>query len=237
MKARRLLNILLGLGLASPLPAGEIHGTVVVNRRLTKRVVAQALDTYARGMSAPTAGREDRDPLAYERTHTVVYLEGEPEHPGPRIVKSMRQENRVFDPDLVVVPAGSIVSFPNMDPIFHNVFSLSHTKSFDLGNYSKGQTRTVTFVQPGIVLVNCRIHTNMGAVVVVTPNRFYAVPDAEGRFAIPDVPSGRYTIVAWHKSAGFLSKEVTVAGGAPSTVEFLVPLGENESAQISAARR
>ena len=73
------------------------------------------------------------------------------------------------------------------------ILSLSKAKSFDLGNYSKGQTRMVRFTKPGIVLVNCRLHTNMSAVVVVAPNRFYASPE-KGRFTIPDVPAGKY---AW----------------------------------------
>jgi hypothetical protein len=149
----------------------------------------------------------------------------------------MQQENGAFGPDLIVLPAGSSVAFPNMDPIFYNVFSLSRAKSFDLGNYSKGQMRTVTFLKPGIVLVNCRLHTSMSAVVVVIPNRFYASPDGKGRFEIPDVPAGRYTVTAWHKTAGFLRKKVGVADGGPTNVDFLVPLAGPDEAGLSVARR
>jgi plastocyanin len=226
---------MLALGLFYSLTAGEIRGVITVKRQLTKRVAAPLLDTYERGVAVPIAV-EDEGPLVYERTHTVVYVEGD--FPATRsITKGMQQENRAFGPDLVVVPAGSSVSFPNMDPIFHNVFSLSKTKSFDLGNYSKGQTRTVTFSRAGIVLVNCRLHTNMSAVIVVTPSRFYASPDEKGRFAIPDVPAGRYTVAAWHKAAGFLRKEVTVVEGVPSSVDFLVPLTGPDEPRLSAARR
>jgi plastocyanin len=229
------MSFILAAGLLHPLPAGEIRGVITVKRKLTKRVAAPSLDTYERGVAVPIAVEEE-DPLVYERTHTVVYLEGE--LPAAALVtKKMQQENRVFGPDLVVLPAGSSVSFPNMDPIFHNVFSLSKAKSFDLGNYSKGQTRTVTFPKPGIVLVNCRLHTNMSAVVVVTPNRFYASPDEKGRFAIPDVPPGRYTVTAWHKAAGFLRKDITVADGEPSSVDFLVPLSGPDNPGLSVARR
>ncbi len=226
---------MLGLGLVCPLPAGEIRGLITVKRKLTKRFAAPSLDTYERGATVPIA-LEDDDPFVYERTHTVVYIEGEIATAAP-IAKDMRQENRTFGPDLVVVPVGSSVSFPNMDPIFHNVFSLSKAKSFDLGNYSKGQTRMVRFTKPGIVLVNCRLHTNMSAVVVVAPNRFYASPDEKGRFTIPDVPAGKYTVAAWHKAAGFLRKEVTVADGAPSNVDFLVPLGDASEPRLSAKRQ
>ena len=85
----------------------------------------------------------------------VVYLEGGPAPASVRaepVTAEMEQQNRRFSPDLVVIPAGSSVSFPNFDPIFHNVFSLSKAKSFDLGNYSKGQTRMVTFPSRGLSL-------------------------------------------------------------------------------------
>lgn len=166
----------------------------------------------------------------------MIYLEGE--FPASSaITKDMQQENRAFGPDLVVVPVGSSVSFPNMDPIFHNVFSLSKTKSFDLGNYSKGQTRSVKFTKSGIVLVNCRLHTNMSAVVVVVPSQFYASPDEKGRYTIQDVPPGRFTVTAWHKATGFLRKDVTVVNGAPASVDFLVPLGDTNEPRLSSAQR
>jgi plastocyanin len=229
------MSLMLALGLLNPLSSGEIRGVITVKRKLTKRVAAPSLDTYERGVAVPIAVEEE-DPLVYERTHTVVYLEGELPA-AAAVTKKMQQENRAFGPDLLVLPAGSSVSFPNMDPIFHNVFSLSRAKSFDLGNYSKGQTRTVTFAKPGIVLVNCRLHTNMSAVVVITPNRFYASPDENGRFDIPEIPPGRYTVTAWHKAAGFLRKEVTVDNRAPASVDFLVPLGGPDDPRLSVARR
>ena len=108
---------------------------------------------------------------------------------------------------MIVVPAGSTVSFPNLDPIFHNVFSLSKPKSFDLGNYPKDHTRTVTFPKPGIVIVGCHLHANMSAVIVVTPNRWSTTADAQGHFTLPAVPPGAYTVVAWHKSVGIFPQE------------------------------
>jgi len=88
-----------------------------------------------------------------------------------------------------------------MDPIFHNIYSLSKPKSFDLGSYDKGQTRQVIFPRPGIVEIYCHLHPNMQATVVVTPNRWYAQPDSDGHYRIPDGPPGQYTVVAWHKTA------------------------------------
>ena len=134
--------------------------------------------------------------------------------------------DRRFVPDLVVVPAGSTVAFPNMDPIFHNIFSLSRPKSFDLGSYDKGQTRRVQFTRPGIVDVYCHLHPNMSATVVVTPNRYYARVDGTGQYQIPDVPPGRYTVVAWHKSAGFFRKNIVIEDGHDATADFFIPLDD-----------
>jgi hypothetical protein len=111
-----------------------------------------------------------------------------------------------------------------MDPIFHNVFSLSKPKSFDLGNYPKGDTRTVLFPKPGIVYVNCRLHPNMAGIVVVAPNRWYAKAGRDGQFVLHDLPAGTYTVVAWHKSTGFIRKEVRVTEGHDTVADFVVPI-------------
>jgi hypothetical protein len=136
----------------------------------------------------------------------------------------MEQVDRRFAPDLLVVPEGATVSFPNMDPIFHNVFSLSRAKSFDLGSYDKGQTRSVTFPKPGLVYVYCRLHPNMEATILVTPNRWYARPDAQGQYQIAGVPPGKYTLVAWHKSAGFFRKQIVVEQGHSASADFFIPI-------------
>jgi plastocyanin len=157
----------------------------------------------------------------------VIYLEGpgladiEPSNP---VKFKIEQLNRRFAPDLLVVPVGSTVSFPNMDPIFHNLFSLSKPKSFDLGSYDQGESRDVFFPKPGIVEIYCHLHPNMAATIVVTPNRWYAKPDRTGQYQIPDVPPGKYTLVAWHKSAGFFRKAIVVESGHDSVADFFIPI-------------
>jgi hypothetical protein len=111
-----------------------------------------------------------------------------------------------------------------MDPIFHNVFSLSKPKSFDLGSYDKGQSRTVAFPKPGVVYVYCRLHPNMEATIVVTPNRWYVRPDPQGQYRISDVPPGRYTLVAWHKAAGFFRKQIVVEADRNISADFFIPI-------------
>jgi plastocyanin len=209
--------------------AGDIDGTIVIKHTLTKRKVTAAAGQYQRGAAVPLGSVPAEDRLAFERSHVVIYLDGQPDSsqdPAP-VSSSIEQKDRQFVPDVLVLPAGSSISFPNMDPIFHNVFSLSKPKTFDLGNYPKGQTRTVTFPKPGIVFVNCRLHPNMTAAIVVSPNQWSTIADDAGSFTLHDVPSGHYTVVAWHKTAGFFRETVDVQKGPAAKVEFIIPLAED----------
>lgn len=220
--------MLLGLLLliAVPCAASEIEGTVVIKRKLTRPRVTTSASTYQRG--TPVAVEPaNGDAISGEFRRVVLYLEGD--LPAGQIsTATMEQKGRQFLPDTVVIPMGSSVSFPNLDPIFHNVFSLAKTKSFDLGNYPKGQTRIVSFPKPGVVFVNCHLHPNMAAAIVVTPNAWVARLDDGGKFRLPPVPPGIYTVVAWHKSAGYFRKRVTVAGDGRVNVDFFIPLEEEK---------
>jgi len=222
-RSLRILLLILVSGLS--LRAADIDGTIVVQHKLTKRRVTPTASFYERGVSIGLGSDQQQDPLDFERTHVVIYLEGESATDG--VVGELGQKDRRFSPDLVVVPAGSTVSFPNFDPIFHDVFSLSKSKSFDLGNYAQNQSRTITFSKPGIVFVNCHLHANMAAVIVVTPNRWSTKADASGHFTLPNVAPGKYTIVAWHKTAGFFRQAIQVSENGHAYVEFAIPLDEN----------
>jgi plastocyanin len=234
----RMLHGMIGLiFLTGVLQAENITGSILIKRRLTRRSVTAEIPLYQRGPGLELGKDRENDPIAYERAQVVVWIEGSgpggavarPEHAmekPERPLEKMEQIGRRFVPDLVVIAAGGTVSFPNGDPIFHNVFSLSKPKIFDLGNYVKGETRNVTFTKPGVVYVNCHLHPNMAAAVVVAPNRWYARSDREGHFTLRDLPPGSYTMVAWHKSAGSFRKTVEVAAGADTPVEFFIPLGE-----------
>ncbi|MEI9812587.1 MAG: carboxypeptidase regulatory-like domain-containing protein [Acidobacteriota bacterium] len=212
--------------------AADIQGTVVVERKLTKRNVTPTTGLYQRGAAVDLGADATKDPLDYERSHVVVYLEGSSAFEGTRKTPAIEQRERRFSPDLVVIPAGGSITFPNFDPIFHNVFSLSKAKSFDLGNYSKGQTRTVAFPKPGVVFVYCHLHPNMSAAVVVAPNAWSTIADAAGKFTLPDVPPGNYTVAAWHKTAGTFRQKVTVGEGT-NNVTFFVPLPAEPPTQVS----
>ena len=206
--------------------AQDITGTILIKKKLTKPSVTAAVSVYQRGTTVKLGKEIEGDPIAYERSRVVLYLEGagpagdDAQNHPPQV----EQLDRRFTPDLVVVAAGSTVSFPNMDPIFHNIYSLSKPRSFDLGSYDKGETRKVAFPKPGIIDVYCHLHPNMAATVVVTPNRWYARADRAGQYRIPNVPPGQYTVVAWHKSAGFFRKTIVVEAGHDATVDFFIPL-------------
>ena len=113
---------------------------------------------------------------------------------------------------------------------------MSKPKTFDLGNYPKDQTRTVTFRKPGVVFVNCRLHPNMTAAIVVSPNQWSTKADAGGRFLLSDVPPGSYTLVAWHRAAGFFRQNILAAKDHPTTVEFMIPLDAAGDAKALARR-
>jgi plastocyanin len=217
--------VCIAMSAASLSQAGDIQGTIVVQRKLTKRRVTASLSAYDRGPAVDLKKDFGEDVLAFEREHVVVYLEGDLPSQTGAITAEIAQENRRFVPDTLWIPAGSTVSFPNLDPIFHNVFSLSKPKEFDLGNYPKDHTRTVVFQKPGVVFVNCHLHPNMSAAIVISPNRWGVKAGPDGKFTLAAVPPGSYTIVAWHKTAGFFRQRVTVADKSVA-VEFFIPLGE-----------
>ncbi len=142
------------------------------------------------------------------------------------------QRHKQFTPHLLVVPAGATVEFPNLDPFFHNVFSLFDGKRFDLGLYEAGTTRSVKFDRPGICYIFCNIHPEMGAVVVVMKTPYYGVSSSSGEITILNVPPGRYRLEVWQEAAlpedlKKLSREVTVS---PES-RFLGTLNIKESGQ------
>lgn len=156
--------------------------------------------------------------------HAAVWLEGVPAGSWtvPKEVPTIQQKHARFSPDFLVMAAGQSLSLPNDDRITHNVFSVSPTKKFDLGQYPQGETRTVQLDKPGIVELFCNIHENMHATVVVAPSTFFAVADASGHFAIAGVPAGTYKVVAFSPEAGRATTTVTVKDGAAAVVGLVL---------------
>ena len=201
--------------------AGDITGEVVITKRLGRKTVAPGV--YDLRGAAPAASEVLKDAVnEYERT--VVWLEGAKSDPAPPRTVQIDQRNSRFEPDLVVIPVGSTVEFPNDDAIFHNVFSLSGAQPFDLGYYPKSQSRAVKFNHAGIVQVYCHIHANMYAAIVVTASPWFARPTADGGFSWTNLPAGRYRLVAWHKIAGLYSTEVDIPENGTAHAQIRVPV-------------
>ncbi len=123
---------------------------------------------------------------------------------GKRVAKErvIEQRGKTFEPHVMAVPVGSTVSFPNFDPIFHNVFSLSKTKPFDLGMYKNGETRDIKFDKAGIVRLGCNLHANMSAYLIVVDAPHYAVVDTDGNFSFKSLKPGKYKVQAWNEASG-----------------------------------
>src|SRR5678816_2955722 len=92
----------------------------------------------------------------------------------------IEQRGKAFEPHVMAVPVGSTVAFPNFDAIYHNVFSISKTKPFDLGMYKNGETREIKFDKPGIARIGCNLHPAMSAYVVVVDAPHYAIVQTDG---------------------------------------------------------
>ncbi len=153
-----------------------------------------------------------------DRRRSVVYLETAPNGDGGAGrggMAAIDQRGETFVPHVLAVSTDTVVDFPNNDETFHNVFSLSRIRPFDLGRYAAGRSKSVRFTRPGIVRVFCDIHSHMSAFVLVFPHRFFAVTDEDGRYRIDGVPPGSYTIVAWNESTepGVREVEIPDTGG------------------------
>lgn len=134
--------------------------------------------------------------------------------PKQRIVE---QRDKTFEPHVLAVPPGSTVAFPNFDGVFHNVFSISEPKKFDLGLYKNGDTREVKFEKPGIVRLGCNIHAKMASYVVVVDAPHYVVVDGAKEFTFKSLAPGKYKVRAWsEKSASATESEITIKAGTNS---------------------
>jgi hypothetical protein len=148
--------------------------------------------------------------------------------PNPGLIPRLVQKNKSFEPHILVVPAGSMVEFPNRDPFFHNVFSLFEGKRFDLGLYEAGTSRMVRFDRPGISYIFCNIHPEMSAVVITIATPLYAISNATGQLSMASVPYGRYMLHIWSEGMGPeneqpLTREITIGENASSLGVIRVP--------------
>ena len=225
----RILAMLAALVLTTPpaLPrlanAGAIRGTLHVPPVSAQSAEgANAYPGHAHalpGAHAVTHGLVTDAVLYIERIDTATESSLAATSPPP---PRLTQKDQMFTPRVVAIAAGSVVDFPNQDPIYHNVFSASPVRRFDLGKYPKGDSRRVDFRRPGLVNVYCDIHSNMEAFILVVPNHAFARPSTTGEFALPELPPGHYELHLWHPDLGSqtIPVDVPASGDAVESLSF-----------------
>jgi plastocyanin len=160
------------------------------------------------------------------RGGVVVAVLGVPGARPKPMTAEMKQQDKQFAPQVVIVTRGSTVTFPNEDKIFHNVFSLSPTARFDLGLYKAGTAKSVEMKRAGEVDVYCNIHPEMAAKIKVLDTPYYAVTEPDGAFRIEGVPAGTYDVEAWHAHGDAWKGSITIAAGGDAKLDLTVT--ENE---------
>jgi plastocyanin len=151
----------------------------------------------------------------------VVWVDDIPgEFPAPTAHAILDQKDMRFIPHILTILVGTTVDFPNSDPVFHNVFSISPLKRFNLGLYSKGHVPTIMFDKPGIISILCNVHPEMLAFIVVLKTPFFAVPGPDGDFIIRNIPSGSRTVRYWPEDGRTQERRVTLATGSVQMVDF-----------------
>jgi plastocyanin len=175
--------------------------TKIATHILILLAVVAACSSSSRGAEVTAKIQvESHESLSASPANVVVWLtpiDSSIPRPASRVTARLLQKDKQFQPHLLVVPTGTSVEFPNMDPFFHNVFSLFNGKRFDLGLYETGTHRSVVFDREGISYIFCNIHPEMAAIVVTLNSPWFAISDSSGSIVIRDVPAGRYRLHIW----------------------------------------
>ncbi len=154
----------------------------------------------------------------------IVYLEGDfaaSAKPGSKHASEMAQKNILFAPDLIAVRVGTAVEFPNLDDTYHNVFSYSKAKRFDLGRYRKNEKPgTVLFDKPGVITVHCEIHDRMHGTVLVLETPFFTKTDTSGHYRLEHLPAGHFVLKTWVTQNDVREHVVDLKDGATLHVDF-----------------
>ena len=162
----------------------------------SQRLPAAAVEGQVHLVNSSDSAREKSDDSG-----VVVWLTT-PEEPAAHSTRKharMLQKDKKFSPHILAVETGTVVDFPNLDPIFHNAFSNYDGTIFDVALYPPGSSRQVRFGRPGIVRVFCNIHASMSAVIVVVNSSYFTTTGREGRFSLPNVQPGQYEIHFFHE--------------------------------------
>jgi plastocyanin len=188
-----------------------IEGQVTLPKRHTRTVINQRYEIVVKG-----------GVLAVSPPLAVVYLEGTFLPPASLPVMQVAQKDLAFQPALLAVQTGTKVEFPNLDDVYHNIFSYSTAKRFDLGRYRADEkpVPSQVFDVPGLVTLRCDIHEHMRALILVLDTPHFVVTDEEGRFQLTGIPPGHYILKAWLDSRTVREQAVEVRDQTPLHVDF-----------------
>lgn len=197
--------------LTGSLRAATIEGRVTLPKARATPVVNQRYYVVANAGVLST-----NPPLA------VVFLEGKFPRPVTPPVAEMTQKDLTFLPSLLPVQVNTRVSFPNLDDTYHNIFSFSPPKRFDLGRYLADErpAPSVLFDTPGLVTLRCDIHEHMRALILVLDTPHFVITAPDGTFRLPGVPAGRYVLKAWIDSKTTKEAPVELKDDATLRVDF-----------------
>jgi plastocyanin len=214
-----LIAILFGIFISFNLFAGTIKGNVKAQPR------PEAMEDVQEGKY------ENRKYKFLERINYdelkdfVVYVDQPMPNTvqlPPKTLQVVIQKDGTFKPHVLPVMVGTTVEWPNNDDIFHNVFSMSEAKPFDLGFYKSHELKRVTFDKPGRVDIFCSIHTRMSCILLVLENPFFAATDKNGNYTIPNLPAGTYRLKAWHERLPSQMKDVNVPVDGEISQDFIL---------------
>lgn len=173
--------------------------------------------------SAPAEHRAPVEPYKLSEK-AVIYLDASAPLSlavdPPDVHPQLNQRGLIFRPLVLPVLAGTTVDFPNGDDLFHNVFSYSQPKEFDLGRYPKGQMKSVTFDKPGVVNVYCDIHSYMYATILVLSNPHFTVPDESGHYELAGIPPGSYRLHLWYGRKMVETRQIVIKAGETKIENF-----------------
>jgi plastocyanin len=198
------LNAILSMIPALLLAGATVEGRVQLPKSHSAPVQAKRYEIVTKAGVLST-----QPPLA------VVYLDGHFQRPASLPTKEVAQKDLTFVPALLPIQAGTKVEFPNLDDTYHNIFSYSPTKRFDLGRYRPDERPipSVVFDQPGLVTLRCDIHDHMRGLILVLGTPYFVMTDATGRFRLDKLPAGQYTLKAWVDSRTTREKPVDLKDG------------------------
>jgi plastocyanin len=193
------------------LASAVVEGRVELPKSHTAPVQAKRYEIVTKGGVLST-----QPPLA------VVYLDGAFPKPASLPTKQVTQKDLTFIPALLPVPAGTKVEFPNLDNTYHNIFSYSPVKRFDLGRYRADERPipTQVFDKPGLVTLRCDIHEHMRGLILVLNTLYFVMTDTDGRFRLSGLPAGHYTLKAWIDSRTTREKPVELKNGQTLHIDF-----------------